>query len=950
MNRVRRYLRKKIKTAKIVLSERGASGIFLVIREKIRNLFVKVKKDTKSGKDRIQAFQNFRDGDSIPDRTMENDVRFTVILYGIGSDKNSVENGAEYFSSVCRAGDSALLLTDDPEIKENTCGLTKIVLTVPGEDWVKSFAYAARKAKGDYIIVVRPDDRLMDDALDYFARELGNKKTEILLTDFFYEPQEDGAEQAGIFHAVSGFGNRMGRSICFRKDVFESNDIYSAGSLEGFLANQILGVWKRKGAVCTRSRVTMIFRTGIFALREDLPSQSLIGRELCGFFAEKGICTNVFWDQNGIHVHRVSEHSPLVSVIIRIPGHAINFTSLKRMMAETDYPNLEYLLAVPRENAKNIQSLLGTESVKYVGYDRGAPSGKVLNQTSKEAKGDLLLFASYGLESENAGWVTELVSTIELCSADAVSPLVLDGSGALDISSMPILDLDVDIYPKDKAYAAYCARYSKDCFSSASALSGACTMIRRSVFEKMGGFSEKADSDLTYHFELSLRLAQEKRRALCNSRVTVTVKQEDEIPEGREIKTNYAELIGKYGREIQLSGLYVAGSRRCLLEENAEKEGLYWPDHVANTASEKSILLVNHELSRTGTPQVMLKASAVLKKAGYFVVAASCEDGPLRNDFLADGIPVIINRTFAKYRGWKPEKVIPNITPRFSQLLHGFDLVVVASIAGANLVTAFQNTNVKILWWIHDGYFGFRLTKKMLPEELSGNISAYCGGGYAQNVMRQFCPKYDANDLLYGVEDRALGAGSEEKTQGELLFVLPASFEERKNQLAFVRAVAALPRETARKAHYLLIGKAMDQRYFQKLKKEAERIPNMDVSGPIPYDKLMEIYQKAACIVMPSKDDPMPVVLAEGMMMSKIVICSDKTGTASYIKDGENGFVFSCDRTNELVQKLWFVIENYDSLDQLRKNARLTYENVFSSTTFARELLKAVEKEIKKGA
>lgn len=949
MNRVKRYLQKKITTAKRVFSEKGIAGIFLVILDKIWNHSSRNKKEANGNKERILNFQRSQDGNGSQEQMVKNGIPFTWIIYGIDCDKDAVEKGAEYFSGICRNEDSAVLLTDDPEIKEKTCGLTTNVLTEPGEAWVKAMVDAARNGKGDYVIAVRPDDRLMKDTLDRLTTELTSKKTEILLSDFLYEPQENDDAQAEIFHAISACGERMGRSICFRKDVFESAAVYPAGSLEGFLTNLTFVTWKRTGSIRTIPCVTMISRTGISEFREDLPSQSLIGRELCGFFAERKIRTNVFWDQEGIHVHRVSGHCPMVSAVIYIPDPAADLESLKIIMAETDYLNLEYLLAVPKEDEKHIRARMGTESVKYITYDRGSTAGRARNDAAKAAKGDWLLFAHYGLEPPKAGWVTELVSTAELYRADGVSPLVLDGSGSLHISSMPILDLDVDIYPKDNAYAAYCARYSKGHVEAASVLSGSCAMIRRSVFEELDGFSAEADADFTDFQELSLRLAGEKRRILCDGRVTVTLKQNEGIPEVQEEKTNFAKLIGKFGKVIQASGLYITGSRRVLLGESAEKEGLYWPDHAANTAAGKSILLVNHELSRTGTPQVMLKASAVLKRTGYFVVAASCEDGPLRNDFLAEGIPVIINRTFAKYRGWEPKKVVPDITPRFSQMLHGFDLVVIASIVGANLITAFQNTNVKILWWIHDGYVGFHLTRKELPEKLSGNISAYCGGGYAMNVMRQFRPQYKANDLLYGVEDHAAGGGSGENTQGKPLFVVPASFEERKNQLTFVRAVASMPREIAQKAEYLLIGKASDQRYFQKLEKEAKRIPNMEVSGPVPYRKLMEIYQRAACIVMPSKDDPMPVVLAEGMMMSKIVICSNKTGTASYIKDGENGFVFVYNRPKELAQKLRYVIENYAALDQLRKKARATYENIFSNTAFARELLKAVEKEMRNG-
>ena len=55
-------------------------------------------------------------------------------------------------------------------------------------------------------------------------------------------------------------------------------------------------------------------------------------------------------------------------------------------------------------------------------------------------------------------------------------------------------------------------------------------------------------------------------------------------------------------------------------------------------------------------------------------------------------------------------------------------------------------------------------------------------------------------------------------------------------------------------------------------------------------------------LISPSRDDPMPVVMTEGLMLQKICLCSTNCGTADYIEDGKNGFVFQSE--NAWLKKL----------------------------------------------
>ncbi|MBP8976299.1 MAG: glycosyltransferase family 4 protein [Bacteroidetes bacterium] len=137
----------------------------------------------------------------------------------------------------------------------------------------------------------------------------------------------------------------------------------------------------------------------------------------------------------------------------------------------------------------------------------------------------------------------------------------------------------------------------------------------------------------------------------------------------------------------------------------------------------------------------------------------------------------------------------------------------------------------------------------------------------------------------------------------------------------------------------MCLGTYWDQTLYDELKQQAEKIQNLTLLEPIPHEKLMELYDTCDCIVVPSIDDPMPVTLTEGMMLSKILLCSNMTGTAYYIKDGVNGYIFDCNDAKTLAEKLEFIIRYRDQHDDMKREARKLYKEHFSMHAFTKNLL-----------
>ena len=106
------------------------------------------------------------------------------------------------------------------------------------------------------------------------------------------------------------------------------------------------------------------------------------------------------------------------------------------------------------------------------------------------------------------------------------------------------------------------------------------------------------------------------------------------------------------------------------------------------------------------------------------------------------------------------------------------------------------------------------------------------------------------------------------------------------------------------------------------------------------------MYQKVDVIVCPSMEDPLPVVMTEGMMFYKPCIASDATGTAEFIADGENGFVVRAGDPIDLAEKMEWFINNKKNICTMGQAARRVYEENFRMENFGARLENAIKEDV----
>lgn len=344
------------------------------------------------------------------------------------------------------------------------------------------------------------------------------------------------------------------------------------------------------------------------------------------------------------------------------------------------------------------------------------------------------------------------------------------------------------------------------------------------------------------------------------------------------------------------------------------------------------ILLLSHDLTLGGPAIALYHAARVLVGNGYEAVVASMLDGPLREVFIRDGIPVIVDENLQiatmQETGW----------------VHASSLIL-CNTMNFHVFLSDRDTGIPVIWWLHDARFFYDgVDRDVIGRICLHHLTAVSVGPVPAKALQEFLPALECGELLYGVEDAASDVLSHEHPD-KVRFTVIGFLEERKGQDILLEAVRLLPDHIRRRCVFHLVGHA-DTLFGERLRRECEGMEEIVFTGTLGREDIHKMLRKSDVLVCPSRQDPMPTVAAEAMMHSVPCIVSDATGTAAYIHDGVDGSVFPCGDARALAGEIGWCARNRDRLDSMGAKARLLYERHFSMPVFEERLLGVVREAL----
>tara|TARA_B100001167_G_scaffold110470_1_gene67836 strand:- start:193 stop:2004 length:1812 start_codon:yes stop_codon:yes gene_type:complete len=192
------------------------------------------------------------------------------------------------------------------------------------------------------------------------------------------------------------------------------------------------------------------------------------------------------------------ENEPLISIIIPTKNNKkILNRCIKSIEQNTSYKNWEIIIVDNNSTDEITKSYYKSLRYKILNYKKPFNFSKLNNHAVKYCKGDLLLFLNDDIKVLEHNWLQEMVSLCNQNDVGAVGPKLVYSDDTIQHAGVTFLKTGTGFHPFQRIKENESGYHNllnvvKDC----SAVTGACLLTKKEIFEKVNRFDE--DFDLYY--------------------------------------------------------------------------------------------------------------------------------------------------------------------------------------------------------------------------------------------------------------------------------------------------------------------------------------------------------------------------------------------------------------------------------------------------------------------
>lgn len=378
--------------------------------------------------------------------------------------------------------------------------------------------------------------------------------------------------------------------------------------------------------------------------------------------------------------------------------------------------------------------------------------------------------------------------------------------------------------------------------------------------------------------------------------------------------------------------IYLYDEFLCYLERGELK--IYFNEKNENDCLHtKKILLISTNLGYNGgTLAAIYFAKAIQDKSYQIYIAAPDGDAKFIKEMVNLGVKIILYKNI--------------IYAQYDELfwINSFDIVVINTLQMMKCACKIKKIK-KIYWWLHESlviYDWFIKENSDMKQEDFDGIEIYAVSEPARNNFHRYYPGTKVDILTYGIPDIENKDFLNLK-KDKMVFAIIGGVSKIKGHDILLKAINKLTVKEQLKTEFWIIGETFEKSdYYIELQDIMQENSKIRFWGELNRKEMDEIYSYIDVVLNPSRQDTGPIVVTEGMMHSKVCVTTNVTGMAQYIEDGKNGFICNVEDVNSLCKKISWIISHKDELDEIRKNARLTYEKYFTMEKFGERLEKAL--------
>lgn len=128
----------------------------------------------------------------------------------------------------------------------------------------------------------------------------------------------------------------------------------------------------------------------------------------------------------------------------------------------------------------------------------------------------------------------------------------------------------------------------------------------------------------------------------------------------------------------------------------------------------------------------------------------------------------------------------------------------------------------------------------------------------------------------------------------------------------------------------LVIGEGSERKGWEELAKEKKVFKDIIFAGQCGQERLLNFLKVSDLFVLPSESEGVPNVLLEAMAVGLPIVASRINGIIDLISNEHNGLLFAPTKENNLLEKVFVLLENEKFGREIGEKARETVESRFS--------------------
>lgn len=817
-----------------------------------------------------------------------------------------------------------------------------------------------KKYVGDYLILIDHDDYLEKDALLQITKFLEkHPKTDLLYTDND-RVGEDNTLLSSQFKAT--WSPELLYAYCyvvhlkvFSKKIIQQTGLFNeemtgAQDYDYFLRASeyaqeiahlplVLYHWRKLEGQMSSTIQSM--ESGRKAVEQALYRRGIHGLKVVQEERAKKMGQGVY------RLVPTIEFKEKVSIIINVKNHyELIKACIDSIEQKTTYAHFEIIITDDEsDDIKTINYLKELSSRYKVLWLKRSPNqgfnyAKLNNIAVQSTAGDYIVFLNADTSVISENWLEELLLYARMPDIGIVGTKLLypdnhiQHAGVVVGCNEGLADHAFKHLHKDVDNYLQLANVPRNC----SAVTAACMMIKKSLFEAVGGFDE-IEFPIAYNdVDLCLKVLQKQQRIVYNP---------------------HCQL---YHYEGSFRGAAMSGNRtvkdelRFLKKWGAYKDMFYHPNlslkigqlYQENPAQntrlfqfnqkrpKKRVLSVSHNLNWEGAPFYKLAFDGFIHQQSDMEIVVLClEDGPLRERYEALGIDVIL-----------PDWTWSPLAEDFYQLVENlkiflkqeqFDLVFANTIETFWAIEGAYAVQIPSIWNFHESvdyhdYFTHFTGEEAIKAIGKTTIIKANRLIFASHATAKLYEPYDFFKTAVVIHNgislaqfRALKEKGKTALKKELslpldktIVTIVGTTRERKGQLDFAKAAIAIL-EKRQDVVFYIVG-ARPSPYLDKIKKQI-RHHQGDIHLIEETPNAMSYFGASDIFVCASYNESFPRVILEAMYFELPIVSTPVFGIIEQLVHRKTGLFFEAGDVKQLCEQLNDMLNHPDKAQQMGQQA-----------------------------